>query len=47
MALRLRRMLDFGPEQYEVVFGGRHVGRIYLANPHDKSGQLVLGHQLV
>jgi hypothetical protein len=38
MALRLRRMLDFGPEQYEVVFEGRHVGRIYLANPHDKAG---------
>ena len=38
MALRLRPMADFGPEQYEVVFEGQHVGRIYLANLHDKDG---------
>ena len=37
--LTLKRMPEATTsEQYEVVFEGRHVGSIYLANPHDKHG---------
>jgi hypothetical protein len=38
-SLILKRMpTAASAEQYEVVCDGRHVGRIYLASPHDKHG---------
>ena len=36
--LILRPLKDFGFDQYEVLHDGDHVGRIYLASPHDKHG---------
>ena len=36
-SLVLKRMVNtLSTEQYEFVCDGRHVGRVYLANPHDQ-----------
>jgi hypothetical protein len=36
--LILRPLDGFGTDQYEVVHGGRHLGRIYLANANSRTG---------